>query len=106
MSQSLLHDKVKYIKFKNLFFYGFIHCDITNYEEYNIIELVNEFCDVVPSFFVSYDHLYLLFKYRFNEVDRCMVNLRTDLLYPPSAQLQAKIARIIHMYFVGLAWGN
>ena len=103
---SFLHSKVKYIKFKNLFFYGLIHCDITNYEEYNIIELVDEFCEVVPSFFVSYDHLYLLFKHRFNEVDRAMVSLRTDLLSPPSGQLQGKIARIIHMYFVNLRWGN
>ena len=67
---------------------------------------MNEFCDVVPSFFESYDHLYLLFKYRFNEVDRAMVNLRTDLLSPPSGALQAKIARIIHMYYVSLPWGN
>jgi len=101
---SFLHSKMKHIKFKDLFFYGFIHCDISNYEDYNIIELVQEFCDEVPTFFYSYDHLHLLFKHRFNEVNKAMVQLRADMLSYPAAPLQAKIARIIHMYYVALQW--
>ena len=67
-------------------------------------ELMEEFCDEVPVFFYSYDHLELLFKHRYAECDTLMVQLRTDLMLPPRAHLQAKLARIIHMYYLSLPW--
>lgn len=99
-----LHDRVRNTRLKHLFFYGFIHCDISKYEEYTIIELIEEFCEEVPTFFKTYDDLYLLFTHRWENCDRAFVQLQTDLLSPPAGFLQAKIARIIHSYFRGLPW--
>ena len=82
----------------------FIQCDITNYEHYTMVEMVEEFCLEVPCFFKSYYHLHLLFKHRVNEADKAMFNLRTDLQLPPAAKVQTKLARIIHAYFVNLPW--
>jgi len=101
---SLVHEKMKNVKLGHLSFYGFIQCPVTNYEDYSLIELVEEFCEVVPCFFDSYDHLHLLFKHRFAQCDTAMVYLRTDFLCHPIAPVQAKIARIIHMYFINLPW--
>ena len=81
-----------------------MHCDMANYENYTIIEIINDFCEIVPSFFFSYDHLYLLFTHRYKECDKLMVRLRTDLMSYPPAPVQAKLARIIHMYFINLPW--
>ena len=71
-----------------------------------MIELMKEFCEEVPTFFSSYDHLYLLFKHRWTNCNRAMVQLQTDLLSPPAGRVQAKIARMIHSYFYGLPWLN
>ena len=99
-----VHEKMKVILIGHLSFYGFIQCDITNYEHYTMVEMVEEFCLEVPCFFKSYYHLHLLFKHRVNEADKAMFNLRTDLQLPPAAKVQTKLARIIHAYFVNLPW--
>jgi len=106
MCEWVVHEKMKSVKLGHLSFYGFLHqhCDISNYEEYSIIELMEEFCEIVPCFFYSYEHLHLLFKHRFHEVDKALLQLRADLLFPPSAPLQAKLACIIHMYYLSLPW--
>lgn len=99
-------DKIKHIKLKHLKFYGYIHCDISRYEEYCMIALISEFLSEVPCFFDSYDHLHFLFTNRFNECDMRMIRLRSDLLEYPSAPLQAKLAAIIHDHFCNLPWLN
>ena len=99
-----VHEKMKVVKIGHLGFYGFLQCDITNYENYTMMELVDEFCEEVPCFFYSYDHLHLLFKHRFEKCDEAMVCLRSDMLSYPPAPLQAKLARIIHTYFINLPW--
>ena len=99
-----IHEKLQQVKIGHLSFYGFIHCDVSNYQDYTIPELVEEFCEEVPCFFMSYYHLHLLFTHRFEECDKAMVELRADFQSYPAAPLQAKIARIIHMYFINLPW--
>lgn len=103
---SSVQEKMKVVLIGHLHFYGFIQCDITNYENYTMMELVEEFCSEVPCFFSSYYHLHLLFTHRFEQADKAMVYLRSDLLTPPEAPLQAKLARIIHTYFINLPWYN
>ena len=103
---NMIHEKWKELKIRDLFVYGFLHCDVSGYEKYTIPELVKQFCDVVPCFFTSYYHLHLLFTHRFRECDNLMVQLRSDLKCYPTAPVQVKIARIIHMYFINLPWMN
>ena len=100
----IVHEKMKVVHVGHLSFYGFIQCDVTNYERYTMPELVNEFCSEVPCFFMSYYHLHLLFKHRYDEANQAMFDLRTDLQLPPAARVQTKLARIIHMYFINLPW--
>lgn len=97
---------VKKVKLRDLKLYGYVQCDISNYEAYTMVELVDEFCSEVPCFFKSYDNLQLLFTHRFEKATKAMVWLRCDLLAHPVAPVQAKIARIIHQYFRGLPWVN
>ena len=99
-------DKIGHVKLKHLRVYGFVHCDIGRYEEYSMIELVDEFCSEVPCFFNSYDHLNLLFTNRFHQCNEMMNRLRADFLEYPSAPLQVKITAIIHDYFSNLPWLN
>ena len=99
-------DKVRHVKLKHLKVYGYIQCDTSGYDEYTMIELVDEFCSEVPSFFVSYDHLELLFRERYRECGEMMNWLRRNFLAPPVAPLQAKLAAIIQNYFCNLPWLN
>mgnify|MGYP001289776386 CR=1 FL=1 len=99
-------DEIGHVKLKHLRVYGFVHCDISRYEEYSMIELIDEFCSEVPCFFDSYGHLHSLFTNRFNECNQMMIRLRADFLEYPSGPVQAKIAVIIHDYFCNLPWLN
>jgi len=92
------------IKIRHLKFYGYIQCDITGYEEYTPMELVGEFCEDIPTFFNSHDHLEGLYTDNYGEADRKMRELRDDLLSPPRAHVSAKLACIIHHYFHNLPY--
>ena len=99
-----IHENIKNTTLRQLRFHGFMQCDITNYESYTIIELIREFCGVVPCFFYSYDHLYLLFTHRYKECNIMMERLQADLNIYPRAPLQAKLAKILHTYYINLPW--
>ena len=99
-----VHDKIRRIRIYHLKEYGIVQCDISNYENYTMQELVEEFCSVVPCFFRNYDELADNFEHNFKRCDSSMVQLRADLLTPPAARLQARLARIVHGYFIGLPW--
>ena len=99
-----IHDKIRQIRIFHLKKYGIIHCDISNYENYTMQQLVNEFCSVVPCFFRNYDELADIFEHNFKRCNASMVQLRADLLTPPAAQRQARLAHIVHGYFLGLPW--
>lgn len=99
-----IHSKVREIKLHNLKFYGFLHCDITNYEHYTVIEVINDFCEVVPCFFRSYSDLNYYFTNQFEECNSAMIRLRVDLLLPPRAATQSQMVTIIHDYFISLPW--
>ena len=88
---NILHSQ-KHIKF-----------DISKYEEYSIIELVEEFCSVVPSFFNSYDELYMLFMENPPALLRKLEEQVVNFLTPPTGQYQAHTANIILQYFGALA---
>tara|TARA_B110000858_G_C17756983_1_gene452622 strand:+ start:175 stop:507 length:333 start_codon:yes stop_codon:yes gene_type:complete len=99
-----IHKKIRQIRIFHLKKYGMINCDISNYENYTMQELVNEFCSVVPCFFKSYDELADKFENHFKRSNSDMVQLCADLLTPPAAQQQAKLAHIVRGYFIGLPW--
>jgi len=91
------------MKIKTLADRGLIFCDITNYEEYTMPELVNEFCTTLPVFFNSYKHLKVLYSKDRDLMDQLMIQLRADLLYPPTAHTSHFVARIIHSYFINVS---
>ena len=99
-----VHKKIRRIRIYHLKKYGIIHCDISNYENYTMQGLVEEFCEVVPCFFRNYDELADKFEHNFKRSNADMVQLRADLLTPPAARLQARLAHIVHGYFIGLPW--
>ena len=99
-----IHEKVRRIRIYHLKKYGILHCDLSNYENYTMHELVEEFCSVVPCFFRNYDELAYNFENNFKRSNANMVQLRADLLTPPAARLQARLAHIVHGYFLGLPW--
>jgi hypothetical protein len=99
-----IHEKIRQIRIFHLEKYGILHCDLSNYENYTMQELVEEFCSVVPCFFKSYDDLADKFENNFKWCNASMVQLRADLLTPPAATLQARLAHIVHGYFLGLPW--
>ena len=99
-----VHKKIRRIRIFHLKKYGILHCDLYNYENYTMQELVEEFCSVVPCFFSSYDELAKKFEHNFKRSNASMVKLRADLLTPPAAQRQARLAHIVHGYFLGLPW--
>jgi hypothetical protein len=99
-----IHNKIRQIRIFHLEKYGILHCDLSNYENYTMQELVEEFCSVVPCFFRNYDELADNFEHNFKRCNASMVQLRADLLTPPAATLQARLAHIVHGYFLGLPW--
>ena len=101
---AFIHNKIRQIRIFHLKKYGIIHCDLSNYENYTMQELVHEFCSVVPCFFRNYDELADKFEHNFKRCNASMVQLRADLLTPPAARLQARLAHIVHRYFLGLPW--
>ena len=97
-----VHTRIRRIKLYHLKFYGLLHCDISNYENYTMDQLIDEFCSVVPCFFSSYNELAHQFTNNFKQCNTDMVQLCADLLLPPAAHIQAKLALILHEYFLGL----
>lgn len=97
---------VREVKLYELKIHGYLQCDISNYDGYTMVELIDEFCSEVPCFFDSYDNLQVLFTHRYEKANRAMVILRSCFLEEPRAPVQAKLARIIHQYFRGLPWVN
>ena len=89
-------------KIKTLADRGLIYCDITNYENYTMPELVEEFCQTIPAFFNSFKHLRVLYSIDRELTDHMMLELRADLLYPPAAPISHFIARIIHSFFINV----
>lgn len=87
---------LKNVKLKHLKFYGYFQCDISNYEEYTMIELVNEFCSEVPCFFNSYDHLECLLEF---SSAQSMLGLTELSVTFEDAPVQSKISLIIYEYF-------
>jgi hypothetical protein len=89
-------------KLKILYLQKHIKFDFTKYEEYNIIEVIEEFCSVVPSFFNSYDELYRLFMQNPPALLRKLEEQVVNFLTPPIGQYQAHTANIILQYFEAL----
>ena len=87
-------------KIKTLADRGLIYCDITDYEQYTMTELIDEFCEIIPAFFNSYKHLMQLYSKNRDLTDHMMLQLRADLLSPPTARTSHFVARIIHSYFI------
>ena len=97
-------DRLKNVKIGLLITHGFLDVRAKYYENYSIKELVDEFAEVIPTFFKSFDHLLQQCKEEPETTSIQLMHLISDLLEPPTASCSVQIACIIHSFLHHLTW--